>query len=133
MTFKTVAVITAVVGIALGLAYLFAGGLVVGRWGIEPTENILLLGRRMGSLYIGLGVMFFLARSVPSSPARTALTAGAAVALSFLALLGIYEIIAGRVGAGILASIIVETLLALGYVRVLLTERAVVPHTEVLG
>ena len=123
MSFRTLAVVTAVVTLALGAGYLFAAGLVVGRWGIEPTESVLLLGRRMGALYLGLSVNFFLARSVPASRARTALCAGAAVTCSLLAILGVYEFSAGRACAAILASVLLVLLIALGYTRILVVER----------
>ncbi len=123
MSFKTLAVITAIVSFALGVAYLVFGALVVGRWQIEPTVGVLLVGRRIGSLYLGLAVMYFLARSAPVSVARTALSAGTAVALSLLALFGIYELAAGHAGPGILASVAIESLIALGYIRILFTER----------
>jgi hypothetical protein len=77
----------------------------------------------MGALYLGLSVMFFLARSAPVSVARTALSAGTVVACSLLALLGVYELSAGRVGPAILLSVVVEGLLALGYIWILFTER----------
>jgi hypothetical protein len=123
MNFRTMAVITAIVTLLLGAAYLFAGALVVGRWQIEPSDGVLLLGRRMGAIYLGLSVMFFLARSVPVSVCRTALSVGAAVVCSLLALLGICEFAAGRAGAGILASVAIEALLALGYAWVLVADR----------
>jgi hypothetical protein len=123
VNFRTVAVITAIVVLALGLGYLFAGALVLGRWQIQPTDSVLLLGRRLGALYVGLSVVYFLARSAPVSVARTALSAGSAVALSLLALLGVYEVEAGHVGLGILASVAIESILALAYIRILFTER----------
>lgn len=123
MSFRTIAVISAIVAFALGLGYLFVGELVVGRWQIQLTDGVLLIGRRIGSLYLGLSVMFFLARSAPVSVTRTALSAGTAVALSLLALLGIYELTAGHAGPGILVSAVIESLLALGYFRILFTER----------
>lgn len=126
MRFRTIAVITALVALVLGAGYLFAGRLLVGRWQIEPTESVLLFGRRIGALYLGLCVIFFLARSAPVSVARTALSTGTAVACSLLALLGVYEFSAGRAGPAILASAVVESLLALGYIRILVTERRVV-------
>ena len=123
MSFRTIAVITAIVALALGVGYLVFGTLVVGRWQIQPTESVLLLGRRIGCLYLGLAVMYFLGRSAPLSVARTALSAGTAVALSLLALFGVYELIAGHAGSGILASVAIESLIALGYIWILLTER----------
>lgn len=123
MRFRTIAVITAIVALALGLGYLFVGAIVVGRWQIQPTESVLLLSRRIGVIYLGLSVMLFLARSAPVSVTRTAISAGAAVLLSLLALLGVYELTVGHAGPGILVSIVIESLLALGYIRVLFTER----------
>ena len=123
MSFKTIAIITAVVGCALGCAYLFLGNLVVARWQIEPTDSVLVLSRRIGALYLGLAVMYFIARSAPVSLARTALSAGTAVALSALALLGVYEFSSGRVGPGIFVSAGIELLIAIAYIRVLVSER----------
>jgi len=126
MKFRTMAVITAIVTFVLGAGYLFAGALVVGRWQLEPSEGVLLLGRRMGALYLGLGVIFLLARSAPPSVSRTALSAGAVATCLLLALLGVYELSAGRVGPGILASVAIETLLFLGFVWVLIADRKAV-------
>lgn len=123
MSFRTVATITTIVTLVLGAGYLFAGTLLVGRWQIEPTESVLLLGRRIGALYLGLSVIFCLARSAPVSVARTALCAGTAVACLLLALLGVYELSAGHAGPAILASAVVESLLALGYITILVAER----------
>lgn len=123
MAFKTTAVTTSIVTFVLGAGYLVAGRLLIGRWRIEPTESVLLFGRRIGALYLGLAVIFFLVRSVGASVERSALSAGAAVTCSLLALLGIYEFSAGRAGAGILASVAVEALLALAYTRLLLIDR----------
>ena len=123
MRFRTIAVITAIGCFALGLGYLFAGALMVGRWQIQSTDSVLLLCRRIGAFYLGLSVMFFLARSAPVSVARTALSAGTAVAFSLLALLGVYELTAGHAGPGILVSVVIESIFALAYIRILFTER----------
>ena len=48
MKFKIVAVATALISFALGLGYLLAGELILGRWQISPTDSVLLLGRRLG-------------------------------------------------------------------------------------
>jgi len=125
MRFRHLAVITAIAMLVLGAGYLFAGALVVGRWQIEPTGSVLLIGRRLGALYIGLSVIFLLARSAPVSTVRTALCAGTAVACSLLALLGVFEFSAGRAGPAILASVVLESLLAVGYIRILVMERKV--------
>ena len=119
MTFKTVATITSVLAFMLGVGYLFAGTILLGRWNMQVTEEVLLIARRLGALNLGLSVIFFLARSAPPSGVRTAITAGTATALSVLALLGVYEFTAGRVGAGIFASVAIESLLTAGFLLVL--------------
>jgi hypothetical protein len=123
MNFKTLATITAIIAFLLALGYLFFGAIVVGRWQIEPTESVLLLGRRLAALYLGLSLIFLFSRSAPVSTTRTALCIGTAISLSFLALLGIYELLSDHVGHGILASIAIESLLAIGYIWTLLTDR----------
>jgi hypothetical protein len=127
MKYRTVAFISAIVTLVLGVGYLFFGELVVGRWQIQPTESVLLLGRRMGALYLGLSVILFLARSAPASTARTALCMGGTVVGSLLAILGLYEYSAGRAGSAILASVVVETLVAVGFIWVLISDRRRMP------
>ncbi len=129
MSFKTIAIITAIIGLVLGVGYLFFGALVIGRWQLQSTESVLLLGRRLGAFYLGLSVIFFIARSAPVSVARTALSAGAAVILLLLVALGIYEFLAGHSGSGILVSVFIELLLSLGYLQILLKE----PKSELKG
>ncbi len=125
MKFKTMAIISGVALLALGLGYFFFGAVIVGRWQVEPTESVILLARRIGCLYLGLALVFFLARRAPVSTARTALGAGAVVITLLLAGTGIYELIAGHAGNGILISAAIELLLSLGFIRVLLAEKKI--------
>jgi len=122
MNFKTLALITAIIMFVLGAGYLLAGTALVGRWQIQPTEGVLLLARRIGGIYISLSVGFFLARNAPVSVARTALSTAIAMGTLFLASLGVYEFSAGRAGAGILVSAMVESLMAIGYIWFLVKE-----------
>jgi hypothetical protein len=126
MTYRATATAAGIIALILGLGYLFAGHLVVGRWQVDPTEGVLLLGRRMGAVYLGLALMFFLTRSAPPSPARSALALGAVVVLGLLAALGVYEFAAGHAARGILVSAAVEFVLALGFARTLVAERRAV-------
>jgi hypothetical protein len=123
MKFKTMAIITGIALLTLGLGYFFFGAIIVGRWQVEPSANVLLLARRIGCLYLGLAVIFSLARSAPGSALRTALSAGTVVVTLLLAGTGVYELALGRVGRGILVSAAIELLLGLGFVWVLLTEK----------
>jgi len=122
MKFKTMAIITAIVGCLLGLAFIFLGKLMLMRWGIESDVGLLLLCRRIGILYLGISVMFFLARSAPASLTRTAMSTGTALAISLLALSGVYEFLSGHAGPGIFVSVTLETLIAAGFLSVLIAE-----------
>ena len=123
MTFRTVATITSVLLLLLGAGYLFAGGTVVGRWDLQATDGVLLVARRIGAIYTGLSVLFFMAKNVPASTARNAMSAGAVAVLSLLVILGVYEYVEGRVGTGIFVSAGIESLLAIGFVSVLVADR----------
>jgi hypothetical protein len=116
MSFKTIAAVTAAVGLVLGIGYIFFGALIVGRWHVEAAPGVLLLARRIGCLYLGLAAMLFLSRSAPASPARAAIAGGAAISLLLLAMLGSYEFYYGRAGRGIMISAALETLLAFGFI-----------------
>jgi hypothetical protein len=125
MKFKTLAVITAIIMFALGARYLFAQTVFVGPWQIQTTESVLLLARRIGAFYLSLSVLFSLARNAPVSVARTAISAAFATGCLLIASLGVYEFSAGRAGAGILVSTMVESLLAIGYIWILATKHRV--------
>lgn len=133
MNFKKIAFVTSIIAFVLGIGYLFFGSFVIGRWQIEPTNSVLLLGRRIGILYLGLSVIFFLSKSLSVSKARTALSIGAALTLSLLAFLGIFEYSQGTVGAGILASVSIESLLSIGYIIILVKERRAMAMESLLN
>ncbi len=123
MSFKTTAVITALVTFLLGVGYLVIGHLLIARWQIEPTESVLLFGRRMGAVYLGLSLIFFLARSIGASPARSALASGGVLTCSLLAVLGVYERLSGHAGSAILISAALELFLAVAFSLVIFNDR----------
>jgi hypothetical protein len=123
MKFKAVALITSIVTLVLGVGYILAGELIVGRWQIQVSEGVVLMGRRIGAVYLGLSAMFFLARSAEASVSRTAITLGTAIALLLLAFVGVSEFMAGHVGAGILASVAIEAVLAACFLWIYYADR----------
>lgn len=119
MSFTVLAIATSIASLVLGLGWLFVGGLVLKRWRVEPNPTALLVGRRLGAVYLSMAVMLFFARSAPASEMRTAVSIGLFVALALLAALGVSELRAGRAGKGILASVGLELLLAAGFLSLL--------------
>jgi hypothetical protein len=122
VSFTVIAIATSVAGLLLGLAWVLGGSLLLRRWGMEPHADGLLAGRRLGAAYLGIAVMLFLGRSTPPSEMRDAVSAGVLCALVLLAASGLFEFKAGRVRAGMLASVALELVLASGFAWVLVTE-----------
>jgi hypothetical protein len=115
MTFKTMAYVMTFAGSVLGLRFLFAGTSVLKQWGIAPTDGPLVMGRRIGALYLGLALLFFLGRAAAPSDLRSAVCLGMAASIALLAGLGLFELRAGRVGSGIVVPAVVEVVLAAGW------------------
>ena len=112
--FKTLAFVMTFAGSVLGLRFIFAGASVLKEWGIEVSEGPLVICRRLGVLYLGLALMFFLGRAAPPSELRSALCLGMGVVSALLGGLGLFEFAARRVSAGIIVPAIVEFVLAAG-------------------
>ncbi len=116
MSFAAMSIITAIIAALLGLGWLFAGSLLLRRWAVPADPSALLVGRRIGAIYIGLALLLFLARSTPNSTAQMALAAGFATALALLGALGVVEFVSRRAKSGILVSSAVEFLLSAGFI-----------------
>ena len=121
MTFHTLALVTSIAALLLGAGWLAAGRFMLQRWRIEPSVGALLVGRRIGVIYLGVALLFFLARSIESPELITIVSTFAALANALLAGLGVYEYRARRAGPAILVSVAFELALVVGFGRLLLT------------
>lgn len=115
MTYETMATVMSVAGCVLGLRFVFAGASLLKEWGIEPTDGPLVVCRRLGAVYLGLALLFFLGRAAPPSDLRSAVCLGMGGASALLAGLGLFELRAGRVGPRILVPALVEVVVAAGF------------------
>jgi hypothetical protein len=120
MSFETLSIITAIAASLLGLGWLTAGKLMIRRWGGEPSDMALVIGRRIGAVYLSLGLLFFLVHSTKSTELITALSIVGLSANALLAILGLFEFLMRRINASIFVSIAVELLLAIGFAGILL-------------
>ena len=121
MTFHTLALVTCVAACVLGIGWLAAGQLMLKRWRVEPSDGALLVGRRIGVIYLGVALLFFLTRATESPELITIVSRFAVLANALLAVLGLYEYRARRAGPAILVSVTFELLLVLGFGSLLLT------------
>lgn len=118
MTFQIMALIMTVAGFLLGLRFIFAGGSVLKEWGIEVTAGSLVVFRRIGAIYLGLALMFFLGRAAGPSDLRSAVCLVTGGVIALLACLGLFEFLARRASVGIFRSVVAEAVLAVGFVWV---------------
>ena len=118
MTFEILALVMTAACIVLGVRFFLFGGGVLKEWGLEITPGALILFRRMGLMYVGLAVMFFLGRTAGPSDIRSAaclILGGTAI---LLAGLGLYEFLARRASAGIFRSAVAEAVLGAAFIWV---------------
>jgi hypothetical protein len=118
MTFQLMSLIMTCAACLLGLRFIFAGASAIAEWGIEATAGSLVVSRRIGTLYRGLALMFFLGQAAAPSDLRSAVCLVTGGAIAVLACLGLFEFLAGRVTAGIFRSVVAEAVLAAGFVWV---------------
>ena len=118
MTFQVIALIMTCAGCLLGVRFIFAGGSVLKEWGLEETAGSIVLFRRLGAIYLGLALMFFIGRAAAPSDLRSAVCLVTGGAIALLAGLGIFEFLARRVRVGIFRSVVGEAVLAAGFVWV---------------
>lgn len=111
---------TSIAALLLGAGWLTAGRLMLQRWRIEPSVGALLVGRRIGVIYLGVALLFFLVRSIESPEFSTIVSTFAVLANALLAGLGVYEYHARRAGPAILVSVAFELALVVGFGRLLL-------------
>ena len=121
MSFHTLAILTCIAALLLATGWLFAGKLMLKRWRIEPSVGALLVGRRIGAVYLGVALLCFVVRSTNTPELITSVSLFAVLVNALLAGLGLYEYRAGRAGPAILVSVCVELLLLLGFGMLLLT------------
>ena len=123
ISFRNVAILAAFIFLALALAWMFAPGALLSRWGVDLSASAGLVGRRGAALYAGIGIMFLQARNAAPSPTRSALLKGAVVTCLLLAILGTLELVNGHAGPGILVAVGIEIVLAIAFLRVARTRQ----------
>lgn len=106
---------TALAALVLGVRFIALGGGVAREWGLEPSDGVRVFARRIGALYIGLAILFFLGRDAEPSALRSAVCLGIGAASALLAALGLWDLAAKRVTARIVVPVVMELALAAGF------------------
>ena len=87
--------------------------IILNMWNMDINDGVLIMARRFGSLFLGLGVMLYFARNIYDINAQKAIASAIVVSCSALAICGIYEFINSRVSAYIFIAIIIEIIFAI--------------------
>ncbi len=118
LSFYRLSVFSSILFTVLAFILMFAPVVMLSAWGVELTDSVGLVTRRIAALYAGIAVMYFFARNAEHSPIRTALIVGTITACLILALLGVYELSVGHASSGILASVFIEVVLVLAFLYI---------------
>jgi hypothetical protein len=119
-SFRTLAVTTSALCIALSASWLLGPNIWLELWGVSGyTGAAGLVARRAAALFLGFAVLLFEARELPPSAGRRAIALGFATACGALALLGTAELVVGHAQSGIMLPILTEFTLAVLFGRTL--------------
>ncbi len=118
LSFYTLSVFSSILFAVLAFILMFVPVLMLSAWGVDLTDSIGLVTRRIGALYAGIAMMYFMARNAAHSTTRTALIVGTITACLILAILGVYEFATGHASDGILISVLIEVVLILAFLYV---------------
>jgi hypothetical protein len=118
LSFYRLSVFSSILFTVLAFILMFAPVLMLSAWGVELTDSVGLVTRRIAALYAGIAVMYFFARNAAHSETRTALIVGTITACLLLAILGVYEFATGHASNGILVSVLIEVILILAFLYV---------------
>lgn len=118
MSYSLIALIAAIATLVLGSIFVFSSSRILKQWGLQMSDSVEIVSRRLGAVYLGFSVLLFLSRT--SMPATNAIAIGVSVLAFGLAITGIVELRAGRVNKGIIRSVVTEILLGLAFLSTLL-------------
>jgi hypothetical protein len=121
---KTFLSAASVLVLLLGAAWLFLPQTMLARWAVQTDATGLYLGRRYGASLLGYAAMLWLAARAGEAAGRSAVLIGAALVAGLLALVSLAGVVTGIVGPGAWASVVIEAVLAAGFVHLLVGRRA---------
>ncbi len=109
--------------VLLGAAWLVFPGTMLGRWGVQSDAIGAFVARRYGAMLLGYAVMMWLARTAGPSPARVAILGGGAFVTALVTLLSLGGVLTRAVGPGAWTTVVIEAVLAAGFLYYFLAER----------
>lgn len=121
--FKIISIATSLLFIYLFLQLFFMSDSFVKGLGLEPSIASLVLARRAAMFMLGVAVLMFASRNLPSSKVRQIICISTGITFLGLSCMGIYEFINGHVNSSIIIAITIETILWVSYGIVIIKDR----------
>lgn len=118
IAYKTVSVMTAGLCITLAVFLLLIPEPIFLIFGVAGNESAYFISRRASMLFVGYAAIAFLSRHEPPSASRQSISFGIGTSMSGFVALGLFELVRGVAGPGILLPMAVELFLALCYLSI---------------
>ena len=115
MKLCTFMVITALVTLLFGLAFVFVAGPLLSLYGISPTPGGLIVARLFGASLIGFAVLTWYARNAEESEARRAIIFALFIGESIGFIVALISQLSGVVNALGWSTVIIYLFFALGF------------------
>ncbi|MDH2435527.1 hypothetical protein QCD60_23675 [Pokkaliibacter sp. MBI-7] len=115
MTFRHVAITTALLFMVLAVAWMFFPQQMLAQWGIEFSDGAGVMCRRGAAFYAGIAFILFMARRVEQHSTQVVLIQGMVTICTILIILAIYECITGHASYQILAAAVIELIIGLAF------------------
>lgn len=122
--FSTLSILASIISFLLFLTLFLVPQLIFMLFEIEGNASAYFLSRRAAMLFLGYAIMTFVARNAEHSIARQAISLGFGSAMLSLMILGVFELVRGFVGFGILFAMGAELLLATAYFSIWFSNRS---------
>ena len=121
--YKILSILTSVLFVYLFILLFFNSNSFIKDIGLEPSIASLVLARRAAMFMLGIVVLTFASRNLPSSKTRQIICISLSLTFLGLSCMGVYEYANGNVNSSISVSIVVETILWLSYAIVFMKDR----------
>ena len=115
MKLKTLLVISSIVGLLFGLGFILAPAWTEASYGVNLDTGGQLLARFMGSAYLGLAVIFWMARNTTNLETRRILVVGGFVTMVLGLIVSLYDRFMGIENALAWSTVVIFLLLSIGF------------------
>ena len=116
--------IVSVLMLLLGSGWLFFPETMLGWWSVQTDGTGVYVARRYGGLLLGYAAILWRSRAAEPSAGRAAILGGGAFVTALVALLSLWGVLTGTIGAGAWGAVVIETVLAAGFIYYFLAEQA---------